>query len=88
MFDDEEMSILNALENNKLIRSVNADEEIALAKQAAKEYLSKSKNVTIRLSLGDVTLIKNRAQDVGIPYQTLTSSLVHQYATGKIRLET
>lgn len=88
MFDDEEMSILNALENNNLIRSVNADEEIALAKQAAKEYLSKSKNVTIRLSLGDVTLIKNRAQDVGIPYQTLISSLVHQYATGKIRLET
>jgi len=88
MFDDEEMSILTALENNLLMRSINADEEIALAKQAAKEYLSKSKNVTIRLSLGDVTLIKNRAQDVGIPYQTLISSLVHQYATGKIHLET
>ncbi len=88
MFDDEEMSILTALENNQLIRGVNADEEIALAKQAAKEYLSKSKNVTIRLSLGDVTLLKNRAQDVGIPYQTLISSLVHQYVTGKMRLET
>jgi predicted DNA binding CopG/RHH family protein len=87
MFDTEEMEILNALENNKLVRSINADEEIALARQAAKEYLSKSKNITIRLSLGDVTTIKNKAQETGIPYQTIISSLVHQYATGRIRLE-
>lgn len=87
MFDQEEIAILNALEDNKLVRSVNADEEIALAKKATKEYLSKSKNITIRLSLGDVTAIKNRAQETGIPYQTIISSLVHQYATGKIRLE-
>lgn len=87
MFDAEEMAILNALENDTLVRSVDADEEIALARQAAKEYLSKSKNITIRLSLGDVTTIKNRAQETGIPYQTIISSLIHQYATGKIRLE-
>ncbi|MFZ2889445.1 hypothetical protein [Sulfuricurvum sp.] len=87
MFDAEEMEILNALENNKLVRSINVDEEIALARQAAKEYLSKSKNITIRLSLGDVTTIKNKAQETGIPYQTIISSLVHQYATGRIRLE-
>jgi predicted DNA binding CopG/RHH family protein len=87
MFDTEEMAILNALENDTLVRSVDADEEIALARKAAKEYLSKSKNITIRLSLGDVTTIKNRAQETGIPYQTIISSLIHQYATGKIRLE-
>ncbi|MGE0739211.1 hypothetical protein [Sulfurimonas sp.] len=87
MFDAEEIAILNALENDKLTKSIDADEEIALARKAAKEYLSKSKNITIRLSVGDVTTIKNRAQETGIPYQTIISSLVHQYATGKIRLE-
>jgi predicted DNA binding CopG/RHH family protein len=87
MFDAEEMAILNALEKNELVRSVDADEEIALARKAAKEYLSKSKNITIRLSLGDVTTVKNKAQETGIPYQTIISSLVHQYATGRIRLE-
>lgn len=87
MFDAEEMAILNALQNDKLTKSIDADEEIALARKAAKEYLSKSKNITIRLSVGDVTTIKNRAQETGIPYQTIISSLVHQYATGKIRLE-
>lgn len=37
MFDDEEMSVLTALENDQLVSSINAEEEIALAKQAAKE---------------------------------------------------
>ncbi len=53
MLDDEEMLILSKFESDQLIRSVNADEGIALAKKAAKEYLSKSKNDTIRLSLDD-----------------------------------
>jgi len=87
MFDAEEMAILNALEKEELTRSIDADEEIALAKMATKAYLSKSKNITIRLSLGDVTTVKNKALETGIPYQTIISSLVHQYATGKIRLE-
>lgn len=87
MFDAEEMAILDALEKDTLVRSIDVEEEIALARKAAKEYLSKSKNITIRLSLGDVTTIKNKAQETGIPYQTIISSLVHQYATGKIRLE-
>ncbi|MFA6143505.1 MAG: hypothetical protein WC691_01765 [Sulfuricurvum sp.] len=87
MFDAEELAILNALEKGELTRSIDADEEIALARKATKEYLSKSKNITIRLSLGDVTTVKNKAQETGIPYQTIISSLVHQYATGKIRLE-
>lgn len=86
MFDKEEMSILEALEKNELVRSVDADEEILLARKAAKEYLSKSKNITIRLSVGDVTAIKSRAIETGIPYQTIISSLIHQYATGKIHL--
>lgn len=87
MFDTEELEILEALENDKLKRSVNADEEMALAKKAAKEYLSKSKNITIRLSLADVTAVRRKSQESGIPYQTLISSLVHRYANGKIKLE-
>jgi len=87
MFDHEELMILNAFENNELKKSVDADEEIAYALQATKKYLSKSKNVTIRLSIADVNAIKIRAFETGIPYQTVVSSLIHQYATGKIKLE-
>ena len=87
MLDNEELIILNALENGELKRSVDADEEIAYAKATSKKYLSKSKNVTIRLSIADVNAIKNRSFETGIPYQTIVSSLIHQYAIGKIKLE-
>jgi predicted DNA binding CopG/RHH family protein len=87
MFDAEELEILSAIENGTLKKSINADEEIATARNATKAYLSKSKNVTIRLSLADVTSVKRRAREIGIPYQTIISSLIHQYASGKIKLE-
>lgn len=41
MFDAEELTILETLEQDKLARSIDADEEIALACKAAKEYFSK-----------------------------------------------
>lgn len=87
MFDKEEMEILEALEADQLQRTVDADAEIAYAKEAAKAYLSKSKNITLRLSLMDLKGIKEKSRELGIPYQTIISSLVHQYVDGKLKLE-
>jgi len=84
MFDQEELEILEALENDTLKRSVDA--EIALAKKYAKEHLSKSKNITIRVNGADLEGIKSKSRELGISYQTLINSLIHQYATDKIRL--
>ncbi len=86
MFDQEELEILEALDNDQLKRSINADEEIALAKKAAKEYLSKSKNVTLRLNMMDLKGVKAKSKELGIPYQTIIGALVHQYVDGKVKL--
>ena len=86
MFDKEELEILEALEDDQLKESINADEEIALAKQAAKEYLSKSKNITLRLNMLDLKGIKEKSKEVGIPYQTIIGALVHQYVDGKVKI--
>ena len=86
MFDKEELEILEALENDNLIKSVNVEEELMLARNAAKEYLSKSKNVTLRLNMMDLIGIKEKSRDIGIPYQTIINSLVHNYVTGKVKL--
>jgi predicted DNA binding CopG/RHH family protein len=58
----------------------------ALAKQAAKEYLSKSKNITLRLNIMDLKGIKAKSKELGIPYQTIIGVLVHQYVDGKVKL--
>ena len=86
MFDKEELEILEALEENHLVKSIDAEEEIMLARSAAKEYLSKSKNVTLRISMMDLIGIKEKSKDLGIPYQTIINSLVHNYVTGKVKL--
>ena len=87
MFDEEELRILEALEAGKLKSCINAEEEIMLAKQAAKDSLNKSKNVTPRLNMADVAALKRKSRETGIPYQTLIASIVHQYATGRLHVE-
>ena len=86
MFDNEELEILEALESDKLIRSKDFEEEIAYAQKSAKEYLSKSKNITLRMNMMDLKEIKAKSQELGMPYQTLINSLVHQYVTGKVKI--
>ncbi len=86
MFDNEELEILEALENETIVKSINASEEISLAKLTAKEYLSKSKNITLRLNMMDLMGIKDKSKEIGIPYQTIINSLVHNYVNGKVKL--
>lgn len=88
MFDKEEQEILAAFETGFFQTSIDADEEIRLAKQAAKEHLkNNSRDITLRLNLADVAAIKRKAVEIGIPYQILISSVIHQFASGKLKVE-
>jgi predicted DNA binding CopG/RHH family protein len=52
--------------------------------QAARAALTKDKRVNIRISSRDLEAIQTRAIEDGIPYQTLMSSVLHKYVTGKL----
>ena len=54
--------------------------------QAAQDSQKKTKTVTFRLSEHDFDAIRHKAAIDGIPYQTLISALVHQYALGRVKL--
>lgn len=56
-----------------------------LLRDAAKHYrvLQSTKPVTIRLNQMDLLKIKAKAQQHDLPYQTLISSIIHQYVQGK-----
>ena len=45
---------------------------------------NKTKNINIRISTYDIEKVKQRAEEEGIPYQTLISSIIHKYITGKL----
>ena len=45
---------------------------------------NKTKNINIRISAYDIEKVKQRSAEEGIPYQTLISSVIHKYITGKL----
>jgi predicted DNA binding CopG/RHH family protein len=46
--------------------------------------LPKDKRVNIRISQKDLAAIQKKALEEGIPYQTLISSILHKYLSGRL----
>jgi predicted DNA binding CopG/RHH family protein len=81
--DDSELEILQAFEQGQL-KSVATKTELARFKSAAQATALKDRRVNIRLASGDLRDIQVKALEEGIPYQTLTASILHKYVTGKL----
>jgi predicted DNA binding CopG/RHH family protein len=86
-YSREEKELLDAIEAGEFHSVEDVKTELAKAKEAAKNTVRKSKNINIRVSEADIAKLKSRSIEVGIPYQTIVSALIHNYATGKIKLE-
>lgn len=86
-FDEYELDLLDAVEKADVFTSVeNLGEELAEAKLAAKMFLTKTKNINIRIPEYDMLMLKRRSAKLNIPYQTILSSLIHQYVMKKVDL--
>jgi predicted DNA binding CopG/RHH family protein len=44
----------------------------------------KTKNINIRISEPDLIRLKKKAEEEGMPYQTLISSVLHKYITERL----
>jgi len=78
----EEKEILESYEKDEWV-SVSTPASIAKYKAAAKATFKKDKRVNIRISELDLELLQERAMIEGLPYQTLMSSVLHKYVTGR-----
>ncbi len=78
----EEKEILESYEKDEWV-SVSKPASIAKYKAAAKVTFKKDKRVNIRISELDLELLQERALIEGLPYQTLMSSVLHKYVTGR-----
>jgi len=78
----EEKEILESYEKDEWV-SVSKPANIAKYKAAAKATFKKDKRVNIRISELDLELLQERALIEGLPYQTLMSSVLHKYVTGR-----
>ena len=80
----EEKEILESYENDEWV-SVSTELDIAKYKAAAKNTFKKDKRVNIRISKTDLELLQEKALIEGLPYQTLMSSVLHKYVTGRLK---
>jgi predicted DNA binding CopG/RHH family protein len=58
--------------------------EVARFKAAVQAALLKNKRVNIRISSRDLEGLQARAAEEGIPYQTLMSSVLHRFVSGRL----
>ncbi len=85
--DKEEEKIERDFEKGAFKSVSNLASEKKRYQLYAKNAMDKTKNVNLRVSEGDLLKIKSLAVEKGIPYQTLLSSLIHQYSSGRIQAE-
>lgn len=85
-FDDEERDLIESFENSNVkVKPISAREKKKWQAIAANSIaLRKKKALNVRLGEGDIAIMKHKAAKKGLPYQTLISSVIHQYATGQL----
>ena len=82
--DWEEKEILASYERDEWRPAKDPKMEIARLQQYARNTLQKNKRINIRLAERDLIGIQARAVEEGMPYQTLISSILHKYLSGRL----
>jgi predicted DNA binding CopG/RHH family protein len=81
--DEDEKNTIDAYESGEfrpVEDQVKAKEE---AMAAASRYLRKDARINIRLSTADLQMLKRRAAEEGLAYQSLIASILHKFASGR-----
>lgn len=83
-FSKDEKELMKSIENENWVSVDNLEDEIKKAREAAYATVAKSERMNIRLSPNDLKRLKVKAMEEGMPYQTLVSSIIHKYVTGRL----
>ena len=82
--DNEEQKLIESLEKDgwKPVKDIEGWK--TLLSKTATNTLTKDQRMNIRITKNDLDGIKLKAAEEGLPYQTLVSSLIHKYVTGRL----
>jgi len=83
--DEQERDIRDAIEKDAIVPVADEEESKEKLVRAARATLAKNRHISIRLSEKDLMLLRAKALELGLPYQTLIGSILHQYAEGKVK---
>ena len=83
--DAYEKELLELDESGKISLAQSDEVEKSALMSAARETLQKDKRINIRMSGRDLLSLKRKANRFGMPYQTLITSILHQYVSGDLK---
>jgi len=84
----EEKELLDSVEQEEWVSIPDFRKEAKRYEDYARATFRKDKRVNIRISEKDLTKIQKRALQEGLPYQTLISSILHKFVTGRLEEKT
>jgi predicted DNA binding CopG/RHH family protein len=82
--DKEEQEIIEAYERGEFKKARNSEQLINRMVTSAVTHTKKQARINIRMANGDLNALKNLAEEEGLPYQTLISSVLHKYVNGRL----
>lgn len=82
--DEEERDLIESYERDEWVPVPDMEARIAEYQESARVFLRKERRVNIRMTNQDLFALKELAFEDGIPYQTLMSSILHKYVTGRL----
>jgi predicted DNA binding CopG/RHH family protein len=82
--DKYEKEIIKSIENDEWVPVENSKELRKKLQNAARNTMRKDQRMNIRIAKRDIDSLKVKALEEGMPYQTLVSSILHKYISGKL----
>jgi len=79
----EEKKIQDSFEKGEWVSVPEKEAQIRKHQRYARNTLKKDKRINIRISSKDLESLQLLAVEDGLPYQTLISSILHRYVTGR-----
>lgn len=79
-----ENDILESYENDEWVTAKDTQDVKKRFSEYAKNTFKKNKRINIRISEKDLVDLKVKSLEEGMPYQTLISSVLHKYISGKL----
>lgn len=81
----DERDIKKSVEDGDWQTVPEPDAEIERYQEYARATFRKDRRINIRISSKDLSALQKRALEEGIPYQTLISSVLHKYVSGRLQ---
>jgi predicted DNA binding CopG/RHH family protein len=81
VLDQDEEELITEYERGAFRPVKNQNMAKKEAMEAARRYTRKDARINIRLSTADLEMLKRRAAEEGLPYQSLIASILHKYVS-------